>query len=144
MIGRFVPVDEGPALYERRDPDSEDPASLPILTGDVTEYSLPMTVLVNGSTASAAEIVAGALQDYERATIIGTQTLGKGSIQRIHTFDDGSSVRITIAEWLTPEQRTIQDQGIPPDITVELPEDQNLGGENDPQLQRALEELREA
>jgi carboxyl-terminal processing protease len=142
MIGRFVPVEEGPALYERRELDSDDPVSLPIIAGDVTEYDLPLVVLVNGSTASAAEIVAGALQEYDRATIIGTTTLGKGTIQRIHQFEDGSSVRITIAEWLTPEQNAIQEVGIEPDIEVELPDPVDLDPDQiDPQLQRALDFL---
>lgn len=143
MVGRFVPVDAGPALHERRAPDSDDPASLPIIAGDASEYDVPMVVLVNGSTASSAEIVAGALQEYERATIVGVQTLGKGSIQRIHTFDDGSSVRVTIAEWLTPEQNAIQDNGITPDVEVEVPgaEDEEYDAERDLQLERAIEIL---
>jgi carboxyl-terminal processing protease len=144
MIGRFVEEDAGPALYERRDPDSDSPTPLPIEPGDVTDFDIPLVVLVNGSTASAAEIVAGALQEYERATIIGTETLGKGSIQRIHQFDDGSSVRITIAEWLTPEENAIQDNGIDPDIEVDMPDADALDDTaDDPQLERAIEFLRE-
>jgi carboxyl-terminal processing protease len=142
MIGRFVEADSGPALYERRDPDSDDPTELPILAGEVTDLETPLVVLVNGSTASAAEIVAGALQEYERATIIGTDTLGKGSIQRIHQFDDGSSVRVTIAEWLTPMENAIQDKGISPDIEVEMPDADALDDvTDDPQLERAIEYL---
>jgi carboxyl-terminal processing protease len=150
MIGRFVRVEEGPALFERRDPDTDAPTALPIIAGDVAEYDLPLAVLVNGSTASAAEIVAGAIQDYERGVIIGTDTLGKGSIQRIHNFDDGSSVRITIAEWLTPSERAIQAKGVEPDIYVEMPDHEELDdlddGELDEddldhQLRRAIEYL---
>ncbi|MEX2426530.1 MAG: S41 family peptidase [Thermomicrobiaceae bacterium] len=144
MIGRFVDEDEGPALLERQDPDSDDPQELPIMPGEVTDFDTPMTILVNGSTASAAEIVAGALQDYDRATVMGTQTLGKGSIQRIHQFDDGSSVRITIAEWLTPMGNVIQGDGIEPDIEVEMPDEDSLDeSADDPQMQRALEFLEE-
>jgi carboxyl-terminal processing protease len=144
MIGRFVDEDEGPALFEQRDPDSDDPTPIPMLSGDVSEFDLPMVVLVNQSTASSAEIVSGALQDYERATIIGTVTAGKGSIQRVHTFDDGSSVQVTIAEWLTPNQNAIQGNGIDPDVVVELEdiEDQD-DPEADVQLERALEYLLE-
>jgi carboxyl-terminal processing protease len=144
MIGRFVDADEGAALYERRDPDSDDPTALPITPSEVTDFETPMVILVNGSTASAAEIVAGALQEYERATVIGTQTLGKGSIQRIHQFDDGSSVRVTIAEWLTPLENAIQDVGIEPDIEVEMPDADALDDtSDDPQFERALEYLEE-
>jgi carboxyl-terminal processing protease len=142
MIGRFVDADEGPALFERRDPDTDSPTPLSIESGDVLETDIPLVVLVNGSTASAAEIVAGALQEYERATVIGTVTLGKGSIQRIHQLDDGSSVRVTIAEWLTPLENAIQDQGIDPDIEVEMPDADALDDTtDDPQLERAIEYL---
>ncbi len=142
MIGRFVDDDKGPALFEQRDLDSDDPTPIPMMPGDVSEFDLPMVVLVNESTASSAEIVSGALQDYERATIIGTVTAGKGSIQRIHTLDDGSSVQVTIAEWLTPDQNAIQGNGITPDIEVELEdlEDQDDFDE-DVQLERAIEYL---
>lgn len=144
MIGRFVDEDEGAALYERRDPDSDSPRPLPIQAGDVTDFDTPIVVLVNGSTASAAEIVAGALQEYDRATVIGTVTLGKGSIQRIHQLEDGSSVRVTIAEWLTPLQNAIQDVGIEPDIDVEMPDADALDdAADDPQLERAIEYLEE-
>jgi carboxyl-terminal processing protease len=141
MVGRFVPVERGPALYERKDPEEQNPTAMPIIAGDVAEFDLPLVVLVNGSTASAAEIVAGALQDYNRATVIGTPTLGKGSIQRIHQFDDGSSVRVTIAEWLTPNQTSIQDRGIDPDILFELPDDEAAPDEDDELVRRAIEYL---
>jgi carboxyl-terminal processing protease len=144
MIGRFVDSDQGPALHEQTDPDSEEPRPISMLPGDAAEYDIPMVVLVNESTASAAEIVAGALQDYERATIVGTVTAGKGSIQRIHQLDDGSSVQITIAQWLTPDQHVIQENGIEPDIEVELDDVEDRDDpSDDSQLERAIEYLLE-
>lgn len=144
MIGRFVESDKGPALYERDSPESDDPDPIPMSTGEVAEYDLPMAVLVNESTASASEIVAGALQDYDRAEIVGTVTAGKGSIQRIHQFDDGSSVQVTIAEWLTPHENAIQENGIEPDTEVELEDVEDRDDpSDDPQLERAIEYLLE-
>ncbi len=97
-------------------------------------------VLVNGGSASASEIVAGALQDYGVATIIGTQTFGKGSVQEYREFSDGSGIKITIAEWLTPKGRSIQDDGITPDEIVEYTVE-DFEAEVDPQLDRAIEIL---
>lgn len=79
---------------------------------------LPLAVLVNSSTASAAEILAGALQDHRRAPLIGEPTFGKGSVQLIYELSDGSSLHVTSAIWLTPNRRQIQGQGLAPDIYV--------------------------
>jgi carboxyl-terminal processing protease len=135
MIGRFVPADAGPALFEDEHRDPETAAPQPIIAGQVHEFDLPMVVLANGGTASASEIVTGALRDYKRATIIGVKTFGKGSIQRIHPFSDGSSVRITVAEWLTPNRGRIHGEGITPDIEVAADAPSANG---DPQLERAV------
>ncbi|MEK6562103.1 MAG: S41 family peptidase [Candidatus Binatota bacterium] len=85
--------------------------------GSWTEF--PMVVLVNGGSASASEIVAGALQDHKRAVILGTKTFGKGSVQTILPLDDNSALRLTTARYFTPKGRSIQATGIVPDIVLE-------------------------
>lgn len=103
---------------------------------------IPLVVLVNGASASASEIVAGALQDHHRATLIGTKTLGKGSVNKVYELSDGSALYLTFAYWFTPSGRQISGKGVIPDIVVEqTPEEVEKG--LDPQLERALEQLRE-
>ncbi len=102
---------------------------------------MPLVVLVNGGSASASEIVAGALQDQGRAILIGELTFGKGSVQRPFTLSDGSELRVTSALWFTPNDQAIHGQGIAPDIEVPWPVDEDLGPEEDPQLERAVEYL---
>lgn len=98
-------------------------------------------ILVDGGTASGSEIVAGALQDYGKATIVGEKTYGKGSVQDLTELPDGSSVKLTIAKWFTPKGRSIDEVGIEPDIKVGLTEKDYNGG-LDPQMDKALELLK--
>jgi len=109
-------------------------------TTKATAKEIPMLVLVNEGSASASEIVAGALQDTARARLLGVTTYGKGSVQLPHTLSDGSIMRVTIAHWFTPNDRTIDGTGLEPDIIIELTEeDRNQGA--DPQLTAAVELL---
>jgi len=95
-----------------------------------------VVVLVNQGSASAAEIVAGALQDTKTAMVIGTKTFGKGTVQDFSELPDGSALKLTVAKWLTPSGRSIADDGIVPDVLIE-PADST----DDPQLQRAIEQI---
>jgi len=88
-------------------------------TRDGSRTDFPMVVLVNGGSASASEIVAGALQDHKRALVLGTQTFGKGSVQTILPLDDRSALRLTTAEYFTPKGRSIHEVGIKPDIVMD-------------------------
>jgi carboxyl-terminal processing protease len=108
----------------------------------------PLVVLVDGGSASASEIVSGALQDHKRATIIGTKTFGKGLVQSVRGLGDGSGLAVTIAKYLTPNGRDINKLGIEPDIVYELSEQQRkdlqgdrtlIGTSKDPQFAKALE-----
>ncbi len=100
-----------------------------------------IVVLVDGGSASASEILAGALQEHKVATIIGAQTFGKGSVQELVKLDDGSSLKVTIARWLTPNGISISEGGLTPDIVVErTPEDRTAG--RDTQLDAALDFLK--
>jgi len=83
-----------------------------------TEPPYPLILLVNKGTASASEIVAGALQDHGRAVIMGTPTFGKGSVQTIIELEDGSGLKLTVARYYTPKNRSIQERGITPDVVV--------------------------
>ena len=136
MIGRFIPEDAGPALYQDLDlQDDDDLISEPIVGGGETAFDIPLVVLIDGGTASAAEIVAGAIRDYERGTLVGEPSFGKGLVQRVHDFEDGSSARVTFARWLTPNRSPIPDEGLAPDMNVKA----DPGAAGDRQLERAVE-----
>ncbi|HXK41148.1 MAG TPA: S41 family peptidase [Candidatus Paceibacterota bacterium] len=108
----------------------------------------PTVILINGGSASASEIVAGALHDNRGVRLVGEKTFGKGSVQELESFKDGSSLKVTVAKWLTPNGISISDTGIEPDTKVELPKEEIEKGEfefelgtpgKDPQLDRALD-----
>ncbi len=102
--------------------------------------SMPIMVLVNEGSASASEIMASTLKEHRAATIIGTTTFGKGTVQELEAYDDGSSFKVTVAEWLTPNLKSINHVGVKPDITVEI-SSEDIQNSRDPQLDRAMEEI---
>ncbi|MCG2686553.1 S41 family peptidase [Candidatus Parcubacteria bacterium] len=111
-----------------------------LANGQAQLKDYPTVVLVNSGSASASEIVAGALQDYKIASIIGETTFGKGSVQNLSEFSDGSAIKLTIARWLTPNGRQIDLKGIEPDVEVEITEEEFKDGK-DPQIDKAIEIL---
>jgi len=132
VVSNFLPLGSKVATIastgEKRDEITRDPPTI----GE----NVRMAILINKGSASASEIVAGALQDHKRATLVGEQTFGKGTVQQLVDFTDGSSLKITIAEWTTPNGRKIEGTGITPDIVVESKDDR------DEQLLKALELVR--
>lgn len=134
--GLFLPKNEL-VLIERFKDGSEQP----YLTRErPVAPDIPLVVLVDGGSASASEIVAGALQDHGRAVLIGEKTFGKGSVQFAHELSNGAELRVTVARWFTPNDRAIHGQGLEPDIPVEITQEDVTAG-RDPQLERAVEYL---
>ncbi|HKK54509.1 MAG TPA: S41 family peptidase [Patescibacteria group bacterium] len=128
-------VETGPVVLEKFDEN------------DITKYQArglarlqdyKTVVLLNQGSASASEIVAGALQDYNKATIVGEQSYGKGSVQSLEPFTDGSSLKVSVAKWLTPQGKSISEKGITPDIEVEYTIE-DFENDRDPQLDKAIE-----
>jgi len=103
---------------------------------------VPVVVLANGGSASASEILIGAIKHHHpNSTVVGKTTFGKGTVQEIETLEDGSKVKVSVAEWLTPTGKSINDNGIDPDVEIEIPDDVEEG--EDPQMKKALEIIKE-
>ncbi len=131
-------VEQGVILRER---DNSNEEQLHHARGRARLSEIPTIVLVNEGSASASEIVAGALQDYKIARLIGMTTFGKGSVQKYETLEDGSAYRLTVAKWFTPLERAINEVGVVPDIEIDLTEE-DFNNDLDPQLDAALKLLR--
>jgi carboxyl-terminal processing protease len=138
----FLP--EGPIVFE----ETRDSISMQEATGG--NLTLPLAVLVNGNTASASEILAGAIQDTERGVLVGEQTFGKGTVQRFYQTLHGDYIKITIARYLTPNKRSLHGIGLTPEYEILMTEDEymeaiygveDINPETDPQLAKALELL---
>ncbi len=136
MTSEFIP--DGVIMYQeygdgRRDTHRAIPGGL--------ATDIPLIVLINEGSASASEIVAGAIQDYERGLLVGTTSFGKGSVQvPFELSNDQGAIRVTTARWLTPDERLIAGVGIVPDVEVEITEE-DVAAERDPQLEKAIELL---
>jgi carboxyl-terminal processing protease len=132
-------VGSGPIFWEEY-ADGRRVSKEAIPGGVATDSAIELVVLVNEGSASASEIVAGAIQDSGRGRLLGTQTFGKGTIQQWHVLTgDTGGFRLSVAKWLTPSQRWIHDVGLTPDVVVAQPE--NLAEGEDPQLDAAVELL---
>lgn len=128
-------IEDGPVVIEKF---SEDRKNEYLARGRARLKDFKTVVLVNQGSASASEIVSGALQDKNEAKIVGMQTFGKGSVQTLEPLSDGSSLKITVAKWLTPKGRSINDFGITPDIIVDYTLE-NYENDEDPQMDKAIE-----
>jgi carboxyl-terminal processing protease len=136
VVSEFI--DSGVVVYEEYGDGSRD--SYDVKSGGLAT-EIPLVVLVDEGTASASEITAGAIQDYERGILVGTTTYGKGSVQNwLALVNDQGAIRVTIARWLTPKGRQINEVGIEPDYVVEFTEE-DIKNENDAQLKKAIELL---
>ena len=133
----FLPKGSVVLKEEFRDKELDDYKS----SGYSGLQNFPAVVLVNNGSASASEILAGALRDIKGVKLVGEKTFGKGSVQQVETFPDDSSLKITVAKWLTPAGISIADEGLSPDVEVKLTEDDYNNG-HDPQLDKAIELLK--
>jgi len=128
-------VETGPVVLEKFD---ENNITKYQARGLARLQDYKTVVLLNQGSASASEIVAGALQDYDEAIIVGEQSYGKGSVQSLEPFSDGSSLKVSVAKWLTPQGESISEKGITPDIEVEHTIE-DFENDRDPQLEKAIE-----
>ncbi|MBR2709466.1 S41 family peptidase [Candidatus Saccharibacteria bacterium] len=127
---------DGDVAVQQKSLKSSD-STMKTSRGQAILSEMKTIVLVNGSTASASEITAGALQDYGKATVVGEQTYGKGVVQTLYNLSDGATLKVTTADWHTPKDRSINGEGIKPDVEVERSYD-DINNMRDPQMDKAL------
>jgi carboxyl-terminal processing protease len=137
VANEFIP--EGLILIERSSNGAETRHEV---SGNGIATEIPLVVLVDGGSASASEILAGAIQDHKRGILIGERTYGKGSVQVTERLSDGSGLAVTIRRWYTPADRAIDGTGLTPDIEVKIAQE-DLEAQRDPQLERAISYLLE-
>jgi carboxyl-terminal processing protease len=136
VVSEFIK--DGVVLYEQHGDGSRDTFQA---NGDGRLTDLPIVVLINEGSASASEILAGALQDYGRATLVGAQSFGKGSVQQwVPLSNNEGAARVTIAKWLTPRERAIDHLGLTPEVYVQMTHEDVAAG-RDPQLDAAMETM---
>lgn len=136
LLSYLLPSDTVAVVIKERGQKDESMKT----NGNPKILNVPLVVLMNEGSASASEIFAGAIQDHARGIVMGTKSFGKGSVQEVEAFNDGSSLRLTIAKWFTPKGRTINHVGLDPDVLVELTEE-DLANEYDSQKGKAVEYL---
>jgi carboxyl-terminal processing protease len=141
ISSKFVPAGKVVVSEEERGANNGDKKDFPARGGDILG-NIPVVVLVNSGSASASEITAGALRDDLGAPLIGKKTFGKGSVQELEKLIGGSTLRVTIARWLTPNGDYIMEKGIEPTIDIDLTEE-DYNKDRDPQLDKALEVIKE-
>ncbi len=141
MLDQFLP--EGLIVYT----EDKNGKRTEYTSDEEHQFTKPLAVLVNGNSASASEIFAGAIQDYGIGTIVGTTTFGKGIVQKIFYLSDGTGLKLTMAKYYTPKGHDIHKKGIQPDVEVELDEDlqnqSSISHEEDNQLKKAISVLQE-
>lgn len=138
VAGRFVK--EGDTVVIEKSGDGKEQVYK--AEGNQAFEGIPMVVLVNEGSASASEILAGALKDYKIATVVGKKTFGKGLVQGISGLEDGSALKVTVAEWMTPSGSNINQTGIAPDVEIGYTME-DYQADRDPQLDKALELLKQ-
>lgn len=136
LLSYLLPTKSKAVEIRQRGKDNE----MMYTTGNPKLTEVPLVVLVNEGSASASEIFAGAIQDLKRGVIMGTKTFGKGSVQEVESFKDGSSIRLTIAKWFTPAGRSVHHVGLNPDVVVEM-KDSDLAKKVDTQKEAAINYL---